>query len=126
MELNKKFRRFPALISVEGVPELTEISSTAREWRLGAAATLTAVEEALGGEYVSMAKMLALFAGETNPEPRDVGRKSRDGFAHWRQCTGADDIGCIGEAGERDGRALGTVWTNFSPATARLSCGRTR
>ena len=33
------------------------------QWRLGAAATLTAVEEALGGEYLSMAKMLALFAG---------------------------------------------------------------
>ncbi len=62
VELNKKFKKFPALISVEGVPELTRIESTPGAWRIGAAATLTAVEEGLAGEYPSVAKMLAVFA----------------------------------------------------------------
>ncbi|MBI5770617.1 MAG: xanthine dehydrogenase molybdopterin binding subunit [Verrucomicrobia bacterium] len=78
VELNKKFRRYPELISVEGVPELTHITSTPTEWRIAAAVTLTTIEEALGcrsgftpdtsgvkpdlQEYPSIAKMLAVFA----------------------------------------------------------------
>jgi xanthine dehydrogenase molybdopterin binding subunit/xanthine dehydrogenase small subunit len=62
VELNKKFKKFPILISTEGVPELTRITSTAAEWRIGAAATLTAVEETLAGEFPALAKMLAVFA----------------------------------------------------------------
>ncbi|HUR60192.1 MAG TPA: FAD binding domain-containing protein, partial [Opitutaceae bacterium] len=62
VELNKKFRKFPVLISTEGVPELTQIVATPTEWRIGAGATLTAIEEKLAGEYPSLAKMLAVFA----------------------------------------------------------------
>lgn len=62
VELNKKNKKFPSLISVEGVPELTQIRSTPAEWRIGAGATLTAIEEALKGEFPSMTRMLALFA----------------------------------------------------------------
>ncbi|MEO6004533.1 MAG: xanthine dehydrogenase molybdopterin binding subunit [Opitutus sp.] len=62
VELNKKFKKFPALISVEGVAELTRITSTATHWHLGAGATLTTVEEALSDEFPAMSKMLALFA----------------------------------------------------------------
>ena len=62
VELNKKFRKFPILISTEGVPELTRITCTAAEWRIGAAATLTAIEETVAQEYPAMAKMLAVFA----------------------------------------------------------------
>ena len=62
VELNKKFKKFPVLISLEAVPELTRITSTPNEWRLGAAATLTAVEEALNGEFPSMAKMSSVHA----------------------------------------------------------------
>jgi xanthine dehydrogenase molybdopterin binding subunit/xanthine dehydrogenase small subunit len=62
VELNKKFKKFPALISVEGVAELTSIAATATEWRIGAGATLTAIEETLAGEYPSIAKMLWVFA----------------------------------------------------------------
>lgn len=62
VELNKKFKKFPALISVEGVAELTRIEAKPEAWHLGAAATLTAIEEALAGEYPSIAKMLAVFA----------------------------------------------------------------
>jgi len=62
VELNKKFKAFPALISVEAVPELTRITASAAEWRIGAAATLTAIEEMLGGEFPMLAKMFAVFA----------------------------------------------------------------
>ncbi len=62
VELNKKFKAFPLLISTEGVPELTRITATPEAWRIGAGATLTNVEEAIGGEYPSIAKMLRVFA----------------------------------------------------------------
>src|SRR4051812_35387764 len=50
VELNKKFKRFPVLIATEAVPELTRITSTPTEWRIGAAVTLTAIEEKLSAE----------------------------------------------------------------------------
>jgi xanthine dehydrogenase large subunit len=62
VELNKKFKAFPLLISTEGVPELTRIAKTDEAWRLGAGATLTNIEEALGDEFPSVAKMLRVFA----------------------------------------------------------------
>jgi len=62
VDLNKKFKAFPLLISTEGVPELTRITSTPVAWHLGGAATLTAIEEAVAGEYPSLAKMLRVFA----------------------------------------------------------------
>ena len=62
VDLNKKFKAFPLLISVEAVPELTRITSTAEIWKIGAAATLTCIEEALGDEFPSLAKMLRVFA----------------------------------------------------------------
>ncbi|HEY4245351.1 MAG TPA: xanthine dehydrogenase molybdopterin binding subunit [Lacunisphaera sp.] len=62
VDLNKKFKAFPLLISLEAVPELTRITSTADGWKIGAAATLTCVEEALGDEFPSLAKMLRVFA----------------------------------------------------------------
>jgi xanthine dehydrogenase molybdopterin binding subunit/xanthine dehydrogenase small subunit len=62
VELNKKFRAFPTLIATEGVPELTRLTSTPVAWRIGGAVTLTAIEEALGNDFPSLAKMLAVFA----------------------------------------------------------------
>ncbi len=62
VELNKKFKRFPVLISTEAVPELIAIESTRSEWTIGAAVTLTAIEETLAEEYPSLAKMLGVFA----------------------------------------------------------------
>jgi xanthine dehydrogenase molybdopterin binding subunit/xanthine dehydrogenase small subunit len=62
VELNKKFKTFPLLVSTEAVPELTRIKATPEAWRIGAAATLTNIEEALGAEYPSIAKMLRVFA----------------------------------------------------------------
>lgn len=62
VDLNKKSRSFPTLVATEAVPELTRLESTPAEWRIGAAVTLTAIEEALAGEFPSLAKMLAVFA----------------------------------------------------------------
>ena len=62
VELNKKFKAFPRLISTEAVPELTRIAKTDAAWHLGAAATLTCIEEALDGEFPAVAKMLRVFA----------------------------------------------------------------
>ena len=42
---------FLLLISTEAVPELTEIVKTDAAWRIGAAVTLTNIEEAVAGEY---------------------------------------------------------------------------
>jgi len=62
VELNKKFKTFPLLVSTEAVPELTRLKATPEAWRIGAAATLTNIEEAIGAEYPSIAKMLRVFA----------------------------------------------------------------
>jgi xanthine dehydrogenase molybdopterin binding subunit/xanthine dehydrogenase small subunit len=62
VDVTKKARPFPILVSTEGVPELTRIIRTDDTWRIGAAATLTAIEETVAPEYPSLAKMLSVFA----------------------------------------------------------------
>lgn len=61
LDITKRFRKFPAFISLEAVSELTQISSTEKEWHVGGAATLTAIQEKLGPEYPALAEMLYLF-----------------------------------------------------------------
>ena len=61
LDISKRFRKFPALISVEAVPELTQIDKTEKEWRVGGAATLTAIQDQLGPEFPALAEMLYLF-----------------------------------------------------------------
>jgi len=62
VELNKKGRAFPCLVSTEAIPELTRIVATPEAWRIGAAATLTAIEDTVAAEYPSLAQMLRAFA----------------------------------------------------------------
>jgi xanthine dehydrogenase molybdopterin binding subunit/xanthine dehydrogenase small subunit len=62
VDVTKKFRTFPCLVSTDAVAELAAIRREDNAWRIGAAATLTAIEEALGGEYPSLTKMLRVFA----------------------------------------------------------------
>ena len=62
VEINKKFARFPQLISTERVAELREVRASEGAWHFGAAATLTEIEEALAGDLPSFGKMLTLFA----------------------------------------------------------------
>ncbi|HSO36015.1 MAG TPA: xanthine dehydrogenase molybdopterin binding subunit [Labilithrix sp.] len=60
--INKQHRRYPLLVSTEGVRELARIEKTDAAFVIGGAATLTAIEEALGGEYPMIDKMLWAFA----------------------------------------------------------------
>jgi xanthine dehydrogenase molybdopterin binding subunit len=60
--VNKLGRRFPALIATDGVPELTRVTKTDATLVVGGAASLTALEESLDGEFPSLAKMLRVFA----------------------------------------------------------------
>ena len=60
--INKSHRRYSLLVSTEGVRALSRIAKTDTAFVIGGGATLTAVEEALGGEYPLIDKMLWAFA----------------------------------------------------------------
>ena len=60
--INKAHKRYSLLISTEAVPELTRIERTADQLVVGAAASLTALEESLNGEFPQLQKMLLVFA----------------------------------------------------------------
>jgi xanthine dehydrogenase molybdopterin binding subunit/xanthine dehydrogenase small subunit len=60
--INKGGHRFPLLISTEGVPELRRIEHCGDALIVGGAASLTALEESLGADFPSIAKMLRVFA----------------------------------------------------------------
>ncbi len=61
LDLTKRFNRFSTLISVEAVPELRSIYCNETHWHIGAAATLTQIEEQLSGDFPALANMLRLF-----------------------------------------------------------------
>lgn len=61
LDITKKFHRFPTLISIEAIPELTAIASTESEWAVGAGTTLTRLDETLGEEYPELREMLLVF-----------------------------------------------------------------
>ncbi|HEY3663929.1 MAG TPA: xanthine dehydrogenase small subunit, partial [Chthoniobacterales bacterium] len=61
LEITKKFHKFPTLISVEAIPELSALGSTPNEWTIGAAATLTRIDEMLGADFPELREMLLVF-----------------------------------------------------------------
>jgi xanthine dehydrogenase large subunit len=61
LDITKRYKKFPTLISVEAVPELTQIESTETEWHIGAAATLTQIEEKMADEFPALGRMLRVF-----------------------------------------------------------------
>ena len=61
LDIAKRYKKFPTLISVEAVAELKEIKSTETEWHIGAAATLTQIEEKMAGEFPALGDMLRVF-----------------------------------------------------------------
>ncbi len=60
--IHKRHIRYPALISLDGIPSLHEITPTNTHWHIGAAAPLTDVEQKLAGEYPIIDEVLWLFA----------------------------------------------------------------
>ncbi len=61
LDITKRYKKFPALISVEAVPELKEIKKTDSEWHIGAAATLTEIEATVATEIPALDDMLRVF-----------------------------------------------------------------
>ena len=61
LDITKRYHRFPVLISVEAIPDLNRISSTPEEWTIGAAATLTRIDEVVGGDLPVFHEMLQWF-----------------------------------------------------------------
>ncbi len=62
VDITKKAKRYPFLISTEGVPELRAIRREADGWYVGGAASLVDLEDALGTELPEIGKMLNVFA----------------------------------------------------------------
>ena len=61
LKITKDFVRFPAMISLEAVPELQTLEATDEEWRVGGAVTLTRIWDAVGGEFPALKTMLRWF-----------------------------------------------------------------
>src|SRR2546429_2016929 len=61
LDITKRFKKFPTLISVEAVPELNDVKCTEAEWHIGGAATLTAIEESMAQEFRALGDMLRVF-----------------------------------------------------------------
>jgi xanthine dehydrogenase molybdopterin binding subunit/xanthine dehydrogenase small subunit len=61
LDITKRYKKFPTLISVEAVRELNEIKSTDAEWHIGAAVTLTKIEEKMAEEFPALGDMLRVF-----------------------------------------------------------------
>jgi xanthine dehydrogenase molybdopterin binding subunit/xanthine dehydrogenase small subunit len=60
--INKRHTRYPAVISLDHIASLHEISATPTNWHIGAAAPLTDLEKILAGEYPILDQVLWLFA----------------------------------------------------------------
>ena len=61
VDIAKRYKKFPTLISLEAVTELRQITATDAEWHVGGAATLTAIEEAMAAEFPALGDMLRVF-----------------------------------------------------------------
>jgi len=61
LDITKRHQKFTTLISTEAVAELKELKSTENEWHIGAAVTLTDIEDRLGEEYPALGDMLRVF-----------------------------------------------------------------
>ncbi len=61
VDIAKRFRKFPTLISLEAVAELQGIDAKEDSWRIGAAVKLTEIEDALGEEFPVLGAMLRAF-----------------------------------------------------------------
>jgi xanthine dehydrogenase molybdopterin binding subunit/xanthine dehydrogenase small subunit len=61
LEISKRFKTFPVLISTESVPELRRLEKCDGAWHIGGAVTLTQLGEAVAQDFPLWAKMLWVF-----------------------------------------------------------------
>src|SRR5208282_2216403 len=61
LDITKRYKKSPTFISVEAVPELKAIKSGKAEWHIGAAVTLTQIEEKMAEEFPALGDMLRVF-----------------------------------------------------------------
>ncbi|MDD5140226.1 MAG: xanthine dehydrogenase molybdopterin binding subunit [Verrucomicrobiales bacterium] len=61
LDITKRYKKFTTLISVEAVSDLNKIRRAASEWHIGAAVTLTEIEDRLGEEFPVLGDMLCVF-----------------------------------------------------------------
>ena len=61
LEISKRFKKFPTLISLESVPELRRLEKMDGAWRIGGAVTLTQLGDAIAEDFPMWAKMLWVF-----------------------------------------------------------------
>ena len=84
LDITKRYKKFPTLISTEAVAELKEIKSTATEWHIGAAVTLTEIKDRLGQEFSGAERHALCLRFATDPQSRHHGRQHRHCVAHRR------------------------------------------
>jgi xanthine dehydrogenase iron-sulfur cluster and FAD-binding subunit A len=82
VELNKKPRAFPHLISTEAVRELRQPAVSTPGRFFGGAMTLTEIEENLGDRAPRADQDVRGVRVPADPQPRDAGRKPRHRVAH--------------------------------------------
>ena len=94
LDITKRYKKFSTLISTEAVTELTEIKSTASEWHIGGAVTLTVIKDKLGAEFPLLNDMLRVLArGRFVTAPRSAATSSpprpsataRRACSRWRR-----------------------------------------
>ncbi|HWD20635.1 MAG TPA: xanthine dehydrogenase molybdopterin binding subunit [Verrucomicrobiae bacterium] len=61
LDITKRFRQFPIFISLEAVAELRQLQKEDSAWRIGAAVTLTEIDDAMGAEIPAARDMLRVF-----------------------------------------------------------------
>jgi len=61
LDITKRYKKFPTLISTEAVTELKQIECVSGEWHIGAAVTLTEIEDKLADEFPALGDMLRVF-----------------------------------------------------------------
>src|ERR1019366_863799 len=61
LEITKRYKKFPTLISTEAIAELKNVECANDEWRIGAAVTLTEIYDKLAEEFPALGDMLRVF-----------------------------------------------------------------
>ena len=120
VESNLRFRRWPRLVSLEGVAELREFLPEQRRGADRRGAFVDRGRIALGGCAGSVPRMAGIVRVTTDSESRDAGRESRDGVPDRRCGSVAPGVECVRAGGRMRGEGAPSHWHRFSRRTGRL------